>query len=434
MEVCVLGAGYVGLVTAVCVAEFGQNVRCLDIDEERIEALGKGRVPFYEPGLGELLTRNIEEGRFHFTTDVAEAVEGAKVVYIAVGTPMKLDDGSVDLSYVRQAAKDIAPHLAPGCLVVDKSTVPVGTASMVREILLDAGAPEDVEVASNPEFLREGSAVKDFMEPDRVVIGVNEEWAADLLKEIYQPLVRDGRDFLITAPEAAELVKYASNAFLAIKITFINELALLADQAGIDIFDVARGIGLDTRIGPKFLRPGPGYGGSCLPKDTNGLLHIADDHDAELNLVSAAVSTNDSIPKKLVARVEEALGSLDGVKIGLLGLAFKAGTDDVRDSPAIALAQGFIRRGASVRAFDPQGMPLARRVLGDSIEYTPSARSALEGADVAVIATEWPEFQGIEPSEIAAIIEGDLLADYRNLFRPERVRAAGLKYIGMGRS
>ncbi|RKZ29080.1 UDP-glucose 6-dehydrogenase, partial [bacterium] len=356
MEICVIGAGYVGLVTAVCVAEFGHNVRCLDIDEERVQALNDGRVPFYEPGLEELMRKNAAKGRFDFTTDIKVAVSGAEIIYIAVGTPMNPDDGSVNLEYVESAARDIARFLSPGAIVVDKSTVPVGTARKVKKILVEAGAPENVQVVSNPEFLREGSAVKDFMEPDRVVIGADEAETAEIVKTIYAPLVDAGYEFLITSPEAAELIKYASNAFLAVKLTFINEIALLVDKVGVDVLDVARGIGLDRRIGAKYLHPGPGYGGSCLPKDTNGLLHIARDFDSRLRLVETAVAVNNSLRDVLVERVEKALGGLDGKRICLLGLAFKADTDDIRESPAIALARFFIDRGARVIAYDPGAM------------------------------------------------------------------------------
>jgi UDPglucose 6-dehydrogenase len=433
MQICVLGAGYVGLVTAVCVADFGHDVRCLDIDEERIESLKRGEVPFYEPGLDELMKKNAAAGRFDFTTDKRFAVEGADVVYIAVGTPMNPVDGTVNLEYVEQAAKDIAPLLAPGTIVVDKSTVPVGTARKVKAILLENGAPEDVEVLSNPEFLREGTAVGDFIKPDRVVIGSDSESATMKLASVYQPLIDDGRQILITSIEAAELVKYASNAFLALKVTFINEIALLADKIGIDATEVAKGIGLDSRIGAKFLRPGPGYGGSCLPKDTNGLIHIADEFGAKLNLVKTAIETNDDIPLQLVNRVEEAAGGLKGKKIGVLGLAFKGGTDDVRYSPAIRLINGFIGKGASVKAFDPKAEKLARRELKELIEYATSEFDALSGADIAVIATEWPQFGQIELAKIAELLDGNILADFRNLFDPEKAKAAGLVYLGMGR-
>ena len=434
MRVCVLGAGYVGLVTAVCVADFGHDVRCLDIDEERVKTLERGEVPFYEPDLDELLKRNLAAGRFVFTTDKKLALEDAEVVYIAVGTPMNSTNGSVNLEYVEQAARDIAPLIGPKTIVVDKSTVPVGTARKIKKILSQNGAPDDVEVISNPEFLREGVAVGDFMRPDRIVIGSDSEAAAKRLARVYRPLADEGRPFLFTSIEAAELIKYASNAFLALKLTFINEIALLADRIGIDVLDVAKGIGLDDRIGPRFLRPGPGYGGSCLPKDTNGLIHIAEGFGAKLNLVKSAIETNDDIPLRLVERVEEIAGGLLGKKIGVLGLAFKGGTDDVRYSPAIGLINGFLSKGASVRAFDPQAEGLARRELGDSIEYFPSAITAIRGADIAVIATEWPQFREIELDDIARALDGNILADFRNLFDPKKAKAAGLVYIGMGRS
>jgi len=433
MEICVIGAGYVGLVTAVCAAEFGHNVRCLDIDEERVQALNDGRVPFYEPGLEELMRKNAAKGRFDFTTDIKVAVSGAEIIYIAVGTPMNPDDGSVNLEYVESAARDIARFLSPGAIVVDKSTVPVGTARKVKKILVEAGAPENVQVVSNPEFLREGSAVKDFMEPDRVVIGADEAETAEIVKTIYAPLVDAGYEFLITSPEAAELIKYASNAFLAVKLTFINEIALLVDKVGVDVLDVARGIGLDRRIGAKYLHPGPGYGGSCLPKDTNGLLHIARDFDSRLRLVETAVAVNNSLRDVLVERVEKALGGLDGKRIGLLGLAFKADTDDIRESPAIALARFFIDRGARVIAYDPGAMNSARRELADSVEYADSAMAAISNADVAVIATEWPEFAELNLVEIKRAMHGNILADFRNLFDPKTAKNAGLRYIGMGR-
>ncbi len=433
MEICVIGAGYVGLVTAVCVAELGNNVRCLDIDEERVEALINGKVPFHEPGLEEMMRRNIEKGRFLFTTDVEEAVKGTEVVYIAVGTPMNPDDGSVNLDYVKGAARDIAPYLSSGMIVVDKSTVPVGTARTVKSILIEAGAPHDVQVVSNPEFLREGTAVCDFMEPDRVILGTDTEKAAETMKSIYRPLAEQGCEILITSPEAAELTKYASNAFLAVKLTFINEIALLADNAGIDVLDVARGVGLDKRIGTRYLMPGPGYGGSCLPKDTSGLLHIGRSYNSQLRLVEAAVTINHSIPAILIRRVGDALGGLTGKRIGLLGLTFKAGTDDVRESPAIDLAKGFLEFGASVTAYDPKGIELAKCVLGDSIAYADSSMAAISGANVAVIATDWPEFTELKLSQIAETLSGDLLADFRNIFDPKDAEEAGLRYMGMGR-
>lgn len=433
MEICVIGAGYVGLVTAVCVSDFGHNVRCLDIDEERIEALLRGEVPFYEPGLAELMKKNIDRGRFVFTTDVSMAVKGAEAVYIAVGTPMNPDDGTVNLDYVVQAAKDIAPHLSQNAVVVDKSTVPVGTARMVKSILLESGVPATVEVVSNPEFLREGSAVGDFLHPDRVVIGTDNTEAAEVLKRAYHPLVENGTDFLVTSPEAAELVKYASNAFLAVKLTFINEIALMADNIGIDALEVAKGIGLDKRIGKKYLRPGPGFGGSCLPKDTHGLLHIADTYGCKMNIVETAIDVNASIPPVLSGRIAEALGGLKGKKIGLLGLAFKGNTDDVRYSPAIEIAKELVKAGAEVTAFDPEAMKLAKRVLDDSIKYAFSAKEALSGADAGVIATEWMEFGELDPADIREWMAGDLLADFRNMIDPEDIISAGLRFIGMGR-
>lgn len=433
MEICVIGAGYVGLVTAVCVSDFGHNVRCLDIDDERIEALERGEVPFYEPGLSELMKKNMERGRFQFTTDCGKAVKGAEIVYIAVGTPMNPDDGTVNLDYVVQASKDIAPYLSPDTIVVDKSTVPVGTARMVKTVLNDAGAPESVEVVSNPEFLREGSAVSDFLHPDRVVIGSDSKEAGEKLKQVYHPLIEEGRDFLITSPEAAELVKYASNAFLAVKLTFINEIAMMADNIGLDVLDVAKGIGMDNRIGRKYFRPGPGFGGSCLPKDTNGLLHIAKKFNSKINIVETAIEVNDRIPGHLVKRLSETLDGLEGKRIGQLGLAFKGNTDDVRYSPAISIARELVDHDAKVVAFDPEATKLARRILGNTIEYASSAKEALSGADAAIIATEWIEFGEIKPSDIKQWLSGDMLADFRNMFDPKAVADAGLRYIGMGR-
>ncbi len=433
MEICVVGAGYVGLVTAVCVSDFGHNVRCLDIDEERIEALLRGEVPFYEPGLAELMSKNIDKGRFLFTTDIDFALKGAEIVFIGVGTPMNPEDGSVNIDFVVQAAKDIAPHLSPESIVVDKSTVPVGTARMVKKILLENGAPESVEVVSNPEFLREGSAVGDFLNPDRVVIGSDTAKAAETLKMVYHPLVDEGHDFLITSPEAAELIKYASNAFLAVKLTFINEIALLADKIGIDALEVAKGIGLDKRIGKKYLRPGPGFGGSCLPKDTHGLLHIAKSFDTNVELVEKAIEVNDNIPSTLVNKLSDAMSGLEGKKIGLLGLAFKGNTDDVRYSPAISIAEELVKRGAKVKAFDPEATKLAERILADTIEYAESAKQAILGADAAVIATEWVEFGEISISEFREWLSGDILADFRNIIDPKAVTKAGLRFIGMGR-
>ncbi|MCK5833322.1 UDP-glucose/GDP-mannose dehydrogenase family protein [bacterium] len=433
MRICVIGAGYVGLVTAVCVADFGHRVSCLDINEERIKALKMGKVPFYEPGLSELLEKNSAQARFVFTTDKKQAIEDAEVVYIAVGTPMNENDTTVDMTYIRQAAKDIAQFLARGAVVVDKSTVPVGTAREVKKLLLDNGAPSDIEVLSNPEFLREGTAVEDFKKPDRVIIGSDSKEAAMKLARVYKHLADEGRPFLFTSLEAAELTKYASNAFLAVKLTFINEIALLADKIGINALDVAKGIGMDNRIGNKFLSPGPGFGGSCLPKDTNGLLHIAENFGAKLSIVQTAVRTNDGIPDLLIQRLSDELGSLSGKKAGVLGLTFKGGTDDVRESPAIKLIKALLEHSVIVKAYDPEGERLARRELGDSIEYAHSEVEAIDGADFVIVATEWQQFSEMKPVEIARLMKGRVFADFRNLFDPVEMKKVGLKYIGMGR-
>ena len=434
MQVVMIGAGYVGLVSGACFAEFGHHVTCLDTAQERIDALLRGEIPIYEPGLDDLVARNVSAGRLNFATQSNGAIENADLVFIAVGTPTRRGDGHADLKYVYAAAEDIAGHLRGYTVVVDKSTVPVGTAREVRRVIKKANPEADFDVASNPEFLREGSAISDFMRPDRVVIGVQTGRAEDKLRELYRPLNLIEAPIVVTDLESAEITKYAANAFLATKISFINEISQLCEKTGADVHAVARGMGLDGRIGKKFLHAGPGYGGSCFPKDTQAMIRMAQEHGTSSRIVEAVVEVNASQKARMVAKIKEALGgSVADKTIAVLGLTFKPETDDMRDAPALAILPPLIDRGAIVRAHDPQGMEEAKGELPPAVIYADSVEDAIAGADAIVLLTEWNEYRGLDLAGALASMRGNVFVDLRNVYDPEPMRALGFEYSCVGR-
>ncbi|HEY6049326.1 MAG TPA: UDP-glucose/GDP-mannose dehydrogenase family protein [Sphingomicrobium sp.] len=432
MRIAMIGTGYVGLVSGACFADFGHRVCCIDKDAAKIEGLNAGRMPIWEPGLEALVKANAERGRLTFTTELAAGVENAEAVFIAVGTPARRGDGHADLTYVFEAVRELAKVIRPGTVVVTKSTVPVGTGDRIEEILREEGVAE-VSVASNPEFLREGAAIADFKHPDRIVVGAEDSRAEEVLKEIYRPLFLNRAPILITARRTAELTKYAANAFLAVKISFINEIADLCEAVDADVQDVARGIGLDNRIGAKFLHAGPGYGGSCFPKDTLALLQTADTAGVDQRIVRTTVAVNDERKAHMAERVAEALGGdISGKRVGVLGLAFKPNTDDMRDAPSIPLINGLVERGASVSAFDPVATSQAEQVLS-GIEFADDAYAAAADADALVIVTEWDEFRALDLEKVAAVMRGKVLVDLRNVYDRDDAEEAGLAYFGIGR-
>jgi UDPglucose 6-dehydrogenase len=432
MHIAVIGTGYVGLVTGACFAEFGVEVTCVDVDESKIERLNNGIIPIYEPGLDQVVERNVKAGRLHFTTDIKTAVEQALVVFIGVGTPPQ-PDGTPDMSYYRQAAKDIAGAMNGYKVLVTKSTVPVGTGKWLREFVTEnLSIKTNFGVASNPEFLREGAAIEDFMRPDRVVIGSNEEEAIAVMKDLYRPLYLIETPIVITSLEAAELIKYAANAFLATKITFINEVANLCDAIGCDVHDVARGIGMDRRIGNKFLHPGPGYGGSCFPKDTRALTTVADSFGVETRIVDAVIEANERQREAMIPKIEKLVGDLNGKQVAVLGLSFKPETDDMRDSPATDIIKALQARGARVKAFDPVAMEEAKHCLPD-IEYATDEYDAIEGADVLVFMTEWNQFRALDMDKVKSLLKSPKIADLRNIYEPSDMREMGFEYVGVGR-
>ncbi len=438
MRIAMVGAGYVGLVSGACFAEFGVDVCLVDTDAAKVAALREGRIPIYEPGLDRLVEDNAREGRLHFTTELSEAVQGAEAVFLAVGTPSRRGDGHADLSYVFAAAEQGARAATKPLVLVTKSTVPVGTGRQVREIVRRARPDLAIEVASNPEFLREGSAIGDFMRPDRVVIGTEPgeggERALSVLKRLYRPLYLIETPILATSIETAELIKYAANAFLATKITFINEIADLCEKVGADVHDVARGMGLDGRIGRKFLHAGPGYGGSCFPKDTLALARTAQDAGAPLRLVETTIAVNDARKAAMADRVIAACGgSVEGKTIAVLGLTFKPETDDMREAPSLVLVPRLMAAGARVRAFDPAGIGQARALLPAGLEYAANALDAAADADALVLLTEWNEFRALSPQRLKAAMRGNVLLDLRNVYDPETMRAAGFRYASIGR-
>ncbi len=435
MKIAMVGSGYVGLVSGACFADFGHEVTCIDKDPAKIERLQAGEMPIYEPGLAELVGTNAKAGRLSFTTDLAEGIAGAGAIFIAVGTPSRRGDGHADLSFVHAVAREVGQHLASPAVIVTKSTVPVGTGDEVERILGEAGHGVRFAVASNPEFLREGAAIGDFKRPDRIVIGSDDDWARQVMQEVYRPLFLNSSPILFTSRRTAELIKYAANAFLATKITFINEMADLCEKVGANVQDVARGIGLDNRIGSKFLHAGPGYGGSCFPKDTLALLKTAEDHDSPVRIVEAVVKVNETRKRAMGRKVIEALGGngdVRGKRVAMLGLTFKPNTDDMRDAPSIAIAQALGDAGVTVAAFDPEGMEPAKALL-PAVEMMPDAYAAIEGADAVVIVTEWDAFRALDFARIKQLARAPVLVDLRNIYDPAEMRAAGFTYVSVGR-
>jgi UDPglucose 6-dehydrogenase len=433
MRITVIGSGYVGLVTGTCFADFGHVVTCVDKDIAKISALLAGKMPIFEPGLEQLVASNVAAGRLRFTTDLAAAAADPDAVFIAVGTPSRRGDGHADLSYVYAATKEMAAALTGSTVVVTKSTVPVGTGDRVEAILREQRPDLDVAVVSNPEFLREGAAIEDFKRPDRIVIGTVDERAREVMREIYRPLFINESPILFTDRRAAELTKYAANAFLATKITFINEIADLCESVGADVKDVSRGIGLDNRIGRKFLHAGPGYGGSCFPKDTLALLKTAEDFETPLHVVEAVVKVNDSRKRAMGRKVLHALGAEPaGKTVALLGLTFKPNTDDMRDAPSLAIAQALADAGVAVRAFDPEGMEPARAML-PTVTFCDDAYAAASGADAVVLVTEWDAFRALDLDRLGSVVAGRIMIDLRNIYNRDKVEQAGFTYAAVGR-
>jgi UDPglucose 6-dehydrogenase len=434
MNVVMIGSGYVGLVSGACFAEFGANVVCVDKDPRKIDALQKGRIPIYEPGLDDLVARNVKAGRLEFTTELGAAVAAADAVFIAVGTPTRRGDGYADLKYVYAAAEEVAGHLQGYTVIVDKSTVPVGTAREVQRVIRKTNPTADFDVASNPEFLREGSAITDFMRPDRVVLGVESKKAEALLRELYRPLNLIEAPILVTDLESAEITKYAANAFLATKISFINEISQLCEKTGADVHAVARGMGLDGRIGRKFLHAGPGYGGSCFPKDTVALIRMAQEHGVSSRIVESVVEVNASQKARMVSKIKEALGgSVADKTIAVLGLTFKPETDDMRDAPSLAILPALVDRGALIRAHDPEGMDEARHHLPEAIQYAASIDEAVAGADAVVLMTEWNQYRGLDLDRLKSKMKGDVFVDLRNVYERGLMEAKGFRYTCVGR-
>ena len=433
MRVTMIGSGYVGLVSGACFADFGHDVICVDKDARKIDALNAGSIPIFEPGLDQLVASNVAAGRLKFTTELAPAVEDADAVFIAVGTPSRRGDGHADLSYVYAAAEEIAHSLKQFTVVVDKSTVPVGTGDEVERIIRQTNPDADFAVVSNPEFLREGAAIDDFKRPDRIVIGGEDERALEVMRQVYRPLYLNKSPIVEMSRKSAELTKYAGNAFLATKITFINEMADLCEKVGGDVQDVARGIGLDNRIGGKFLHAGPGYGGSCFPKDTLALLKTSQDYDAPQRIVEAVVAVNDNRKRAMGRKIIQALdGDVRGKTIAILGLTFKPNTDDMRDSPAISIIQTLQDAGATIRAYDPEGEEQARLVI-DNVEYCKGPYEAMDGADCAAIVTEWDEFRALDFKRMTSILNQLVMVDLRNIYDRADVEMHGMKYYGIGR-
>ena len=433
MKIAMIGSGYVGLVSGACFADFGHDVVCVDKDPAKIESLLAGKMPIYEPGLEGLVAANVRAGRLSFSTDLPSSVADADAVFIAVGTPSRRGDGFADLSYVRDAAREIGESIRKRCVVVTKSTVPVGTGDEVEKIIRQTAPDADFEVVSNPEFLREGAAIGDFKRPDRIVVGTEVEWAREYMREIYQPLFLNESPILFVSRRTSEVIKYAANAFLATKITFINEMADLCEKVGANVQDVSRGIGLDGRIGSKFLHAGPGYGGSCFPKDTLALMKTAQDHEAPLQIVEAVVRVNDLRKRAMARKVIAAMGGdVEGKRIAMLGLTFKPNTDDMRDAPAIVIAQGLIDAGAEVIAYDPEGMEAAAALM-PGVTMAEGAYQALQDADCAVIVTEWDVFRALALPRVLSTMRGNTLVDLRNIYKPEQMSAAGFHYVSVGR-
>ena len=436
MNVAIIGTGYVGLVTGACLADFGHTVTCVDSAAPRIEALRRGKLPIYEPGLGEIVTRNVEAGRLSFSTDLGSAIRGSTVLFVAVGTPEGAN-GEADLSQVAVVARELAQHVDGYRVIATKSTVPVGTGAWLRdEVARQLTRPVDFDVVSNPEFLREGSAVSDFLRPDRIVIGTGSERAAAIMREIYRPLYLIETPIVVTDIESAEMIKYASNAFLAVKIGFMNEIANLCDRVGADVHIVAKGMGLDKRIGNKFLHPGPGYGGSCFPKDTRALAALGASRDTPQRIVQAAIDVNATQRQLIVDKIDRALDGMKGKKVAVLGLAFKPNTDDVRESPALYVCRQLARGGAVVRAFDPVAHAPAAEALADvaqTVAFPPNAYEAVDGANALVIMTEWNEFRGLDLQRVRTLMSSPIIVDARNVLDPAQTRGLGFAYYCTGR-
>ena len=434
MKIAIVGTGYVGLVSGACFSEFGFDVTCIDNDAEKIAKIGDGIMPIYEPGLEDLVARNVEAGRLHFSTDIGPAVAAADAVFIAVGTPTRRGDGHADLTYVYAVAEEVAAYLTGYTVVVTKSTVPVGTGREVSAIIRQANANADFDVASNPEFLREGAAIGDFMRPDRVVVGAETDRAREVMRALYRPLFLIETPIMFTGLETSELIKYAGNAFLAVKISYINQMADLCEVVGANVHDVAKGIGLDKRIGSKFLHPGPGYGGSCFPKDTLALVRTAQDHDVRIGIVNEVVGYNDARKQSMSRRVSDVMGGeVKGKTIAILGLAFKPETDDMRDSPSLDIIPHLLAAGANISAYDPKAMDEAKHLLPESVHFTNSAEDCITGADAVVLVTEWNEFRALTPERYLAAMKGRVMVDLRNIYAPEEMTDAGLRYSSIGR-
>jgi UDPglucose 6-dehydrogenase len=434
MRVAMIGTGYVGLVSGTCFADFGHIVTCIDKDASKIDALNKGEIPIYEPGLQELVAKNVAEERLFFSTDAEEAVKGADAVFIAVGTPTRRGDGHADLTYVYAAAEEIATLIDGFTVVVTKSTVPVGTGDEVEAIIRKTRPAADFAVVSNPEFLREGAAIEDFKRPDRVVVGTDSSKAVDVMRELYRPLYLNETPILVTKRRTSELIKYAANAFLAVKITFINEIADLCEKVGGNVQEVSRGIGLDNRIGSKFLHAGPGYGGSCFPKDTLALSKIAADAESGLKIVDSVIEVNAARKKKMADKVIDFMGGdVDGKTIALLGLAFKPNTDDMREAPSIDIVQKLQAAGAKIRAFDPASMEEAAKLMQD-VMFCDGPYHAIEGADAIVIVTEWDQFRALDLERVKSLVKAPKVADLRNIYTPVYMAEAGFDYTSVGRS
>ena len=434
MKVTVLGCGYVGLVSGVCFAEFGVNVVCCDLDKEKIDKLMKANVPIYEPGLESLLKKNINENRLSFSYNLGDSIPSSDLIFIAVGTPARRGDGHADLSYVYQAAEDLAPLLEGYTVVVDKSTVPVGTARNVKKIISDLNPDADFDVASNPEFLREGAAISDFMRPDRVVIGVENKRSENLLRELYRPTNLIEAPIISTDLESAELIKYASNAFLATKISFINEMSMICEKTGADIHAVARGMGLDNRIGRKFLHPGPGYGGSCFPKDTKALARIASENGISSRIVETVIEVNEIQKMRMIEKICHAIGeNADTKKIAILGLTFKPETDDMRDAPSLTILPELIKRGIKINAHDPKGVEEAKKILPSSVEYFDDIYKSMEGADAVVLMTEWNVYRNMDMLIVKEKLNTPVFIDLRNVYEPKEMQDYGFDYFSVGR-
>ncbi len=432
MNISVIGTGYVGLITGVCFAEFGLNVTCVDDDIKKIRLLKKGSVPFYEPGAKELLQRNLKAGRIHFTTSIAEAVDSSLVILIAVGTPPR-GDGSADMSHVEDVAREIARHINSYKVIVTKSTVPVGTGERLRKIISKhLKESVDFDIVSNPEFLREGAGIEDFMRPNRVVIGASSQQAIAIMKDLYRPLYLIETPFVITDVKTAELIKYTSNAFLATKISFINEIANLCEAVGADVQVVAKAMGLDQRIGSKFLHAGPGYGGSCFPKDTLALLQIAKENGVDLEIVKAATSVNKNQKEKMIKKIKDAIGLLKGKTISVLGLSFKPNTNDIREAPSLYIIKRLLKEGAKIKAYDPVAMEDARKIF-PKITFCKDSYNAVKGADAIVIVTEWNQFRNLDLQKIKTLVKEDFFFDLRNIYEPNKLRRFGFNYYSVGR-